>query len=166
MSFSIAVIGDYGVGKSTLSSVFANSGVKILEIESRGSTDTLQRSHLEIAAYAEIMTIKQKIQKLQDQHQRVLFEIPPRVFASKHVSEIMDFDFVIYVISALNCREEYLCQHYNWNEKERVELIGKHVKEAHLAYATDIFLNTVSIDRLHWVASKLLKSFEVLKSLT
>jgi hypothetical protein len=76
----------------------------------------------------------------------------------------MQFDFVIYVMSTLDSRERYLKEKYSLSRKQCDQMMRQNAQELYLSYATDIFLNTVSIDRIQWVGSKLLKSFEVLKS--
>ncbi len=168
MSFSIAIIGDYGVGKSTLSEVFSSCGVKMVELGKKKmicQADRLKTfTPSEVISQDDVQVIQDHIQAMKEKYNKILFEIPPYFFKSKYISQVMQFDFVIYVMSTLESREKYLKEKYCLSGKDGHQMMFQNAQELYLSYATDIFLNTVSIDRIQWVGSKLLKSFEVLKS--
>lgn len=174
MSFSIAITGGYGVGKSTLAKTFQGSGVFAFCMEGylnkrfdigHGGSFHKRGECLRLSQEMKSGLIDH-IQEEKDAKQRVLAEIPTCIWYVDKVALLESFDYVIYVVSTLESRHLYIQRAYGLDVDQSKSLI-RYCDESEecLGLASDIFLNAVPIERIQWVCAKLLRSYEALSML-
>ena len=188
MSFVVAVVGGYGVGKSVLTSHLQSMGLISLDVETfigsyllpsqNSSIFDMYINHLHKQYH---LTYQSEDALLQGRHlYRSLYDFIHSGIVSEcegtsyvvevpsfiALDELLDvsaslFDYVVAVDCPVEIQLKYLMTQYRLSEPQAKGLISVcKSRYYYMQYSTDIVLNTVEISQLEWVASKLLTAFK------
>ncbi|UTC24683.1 hypothetical protein MMH89_00705 [Candidatus Comchoanobacter bicostacola] len=185
MSFTIAIIGGYGVGKSILRDHFESLGVAGISIDTLLSHELrahyskseaneylllIDKSYKDILRRPEYITSKHLLNVIklnilmrsEEGKQPRIIEFPSFI----DVRPLMEkgagiLDYVIQVMCPIEKQKEYLLGAYHLSDEQVRFLVDEDPNEG-CCYSTDIFFNAVTVDQVKWVCAQLLSSYYAL----
>lgn len=167
MSFVVAIIGRYGVGKSQLSECFAKKGAFVIDVE------VLLRANFEIPQYNKlqammpILSSEQIDRKVIDyvcasKDQKIIVVLFPSFLDIKNIVTHQIFDHVLTVDCSFRRQKQYLEKKGASPEAIEYLLQSGYDRNYYTGLGSDIFLNSVSLEHMEWVVSKILHTYHLI----
>lgn len=179
MGFVVAIVGRYGVGKSLLCQHFLDQGLSVTDINP-GLLDLMQRypQYALCAAClnAQYEAITDKVPTVSEPDILDLILHQVRMSRSEYAGSVMvlpsflslsdlmqeaRFDYVVAVDCSRLVQRQYLEGKGLPQRAVKALLDSDYPREYYTKFATDIFLNSVSLNHMEWVARQMLKTFEL-----
>lgn len=177
MSFVIAIIGRYGVGKRLVSRYATQLGVQKIDLELVLKAFIPEDSDWALCLKQQYDQLSQPISEMRDPVlQKSIIEYvqsekkkaPASVVVLPSFLDVAQlirtgvFEHVLAVDCAESCQKQYLEQLGVSNKASDILIQSGHPRKYYTDLGKDIFLNSVSLAHMEWVVGKLIRTYQLI----
>lgn len=175
MAFLIAIVGRYGVGKSLLGSFFEKKGISPICIEEAMLTAFGDDQHAATwrscitHQYQDLQSIVPMLSKPEAvdaichavEKEQGGMVVLPSFLRLEALMEKGIFDYVVSVDCVLALQKKYLLECDLDESVVEILLKSGESRQYYSGFATDVFLNSVTIEKIEWVADQMIKTYQL-----